>query len=204
MKLTFTKLLCTSLMLTFLVGCGKDNASGGGTPPATNLLQQGNIPADSQQAFKNVSTWYSNNVEGYPSTLGSRLEKRTITNYSNSNNCDTKTFLGFFNINYCLESSSNNNVSTAERTVYLVSNQSKSTNNPKLVSVFSPATDLKLHKVSELPSPGGEGYHIYVFDYIKPNNHVLRYVIDTGLHSAFNPIEIHDTEIQRSEKLLSF
>lgn len=206
MKLTFTKLLCTSLMLTFLVGCGKDNASGGsgGNPSLTDQLQVGNVPADSQQALKNLSAWYSSTTEGYPSTLGSRLEKRTVTIYSNSSNCDTETFLGFFNVNYCLESSTNNNVSTIERTVYLVANQSKATNNPKLASVFSPAAGLTIEKVTELPSPGGQNYRLYVVDYLKSNKHVLRYVIDTGLHSAFNPIEIHDTEIQRSEKLSSF
>jgi hypothetical protein len=199
MKLTLTKLLCTSLMLTFLVGCGKDNASGGGGNPPVINQYQGNIPADSQQAFQNVSAWYGSTQEGLPSNAGPRTEYRTIQNYNDSNNCKTKTYLGFIDINYCLSSSNEGTSSTAQRTVNVVLGQSKSFNNPKLVSVFSPASGLVLKTVTEQQSPIGQNYKLFTIDYVKSNGHILRYKIDTGLNSAFNPVEIYDTELRRSE-----
>ena len=199
----FKKLLCSAFMLVFLVGCGKDNSSGGsksGGGTSSNPISVPDLPSTSTDQFNRLKSWYTSTAQhGLPNVAGSRIEKRAYLDYSSvTNECKTKTLLGFIDINYCFNNESIK-PTIKERTVHVVLGGNKSLNNENLRRVFSPPSGYIFDKVIEASSPINSRARLYTVDYIKPNKHILRFKIDTGLNSAFNPVEIYDTETKKVE-----
>lgn len=195
----FKKLLCTALMLVFIVGCGKENSSGGGGT-TTNPITVPDVPSTSSDQFNRLKSWYTSTAQdGLPNVAGPRTEKRAYLDYSLvTNECETKTWLGFIDINYCFNNESVEPI-IKQRTVHVVLGGNKALNNDNLRRVFSPPSGFTFDKVTEANSPLSSSARLYTVDYIKPNKHVVRYKIDTGLNSAFNPVEIYDTETKKTE-----
>lgn len=189
-----TMFLFASLMLVTIAGCGKDNKSSGGVPVAPiapiggDPLIGNTVDTNGTQAYNNAQAWYASRTE--PSTfVGVKQEYRIVQRPNNQNDCKNKSYLGgFINIQTCF-SGSQKTTPAVKRTVYVVASPVKSSN-PKLSPVFS--SSLTLINASQSGA-------LYTLEFGKTNGHVIRYKIDTSLNSAFNPVEIWDTEQGRLE-----
>lgn len=203
MKSLLNGLLCASL-LVFVTGCGKDNKTGGaggsvGTQfgnayNSTNPYYQ-DPSAMTKQAFDNATAWLNTNVET-STYLGPRTENRDKIVY-NAPSCNTKTYLGFIDIEMC-KSGQVSREFLASRTVNVVLSNDKRANQ-KLAQAFAPAEGATLISATQSVSPMGNGGSLYKLTYVKTNGHILQYMIDTGLNSAFNPVEIYDSELAQAE-----
>jgi hypothetical protein len=183
--------LCSLFMLSLLTGCGKDSSNSSGSQ---RNAYSGSIPANSQQAYNNLKSWYSSKTEGYPNTPGTYTEYRQVNSINISPNCDKKSYLGgLISFDVCYSTSTNSpNVSRS----VLVGGQSKSSN-PKLAAAFNPPAGYKLINATQQMS-------IFMVEYGNfTTGHVLRYRIDTAVHSAFNPVEIYNTSSGKQEFLVN-
>lgn len=205
MKTThFNKLLLTSLVLVAVTGCGKDEKSAAAPAPAPAPAPVvapvvapviNNTAATGQQALTNLQSWYGSTTENSVPSMLAKSVKLGVLN-ANQNNCKEKTYLGFINIQTCFNASINTPTFTTSF-VTAVSNGAVKSGNAKLASAISPAAGLVMINVSQ--TPGNFGHPLYTVDYGKANGHTVRYKIDSGLNSAFNPVEIYDTELGRLE-----
>jgi hypothetical protein len=202
MKPTFVKaLICLSVM-AMAMSCGKDSKSGGsnGVQQTMNPFNEGNpfykSPSEkTSSALNNAKAWYESPTEAATS-MGQKTEKRVEYSY-NEPDCNKKTVFGFMDIEVCKQSK----VSTTNlepRTVNVVPNNNKAANT-KLAPVFNPANGATLRQASEVNSPMNNGGKLFTLEYVKSNGHILQYKIDTGLNSAFNPVEIYDSELKKGE-----
>jgi hypothetical protein len=199
MKNSLGVLLMLAVTTLTLSGCGKDNSTGKGG--VYRSPYSGTIPAGSQTAFANAQAWYSSTVEGLPNSPGARTEQRRVDVYKDGNGCKTKTLLGFFDVNFCFNNTSPESSNTVSRVVYVILNQAKS-NNPKLAAVFAPPANFQL--VNATQSSGFFGKNIYTIEYANPGTgHSIRYMIDSGLNSAFNPVDIYDTATRSREYVIN-
>jgi len=188
MKLYLMKVLCL-VLVAFALGCGKDNKSGGSNPQ-TNPLS-GNVGNGTAEA--NFKAWYLSNIEGPMPGIGSKTETRTIKTYTQTDGCELKPInifgLNLGNVNYCFSSSGSSSSETVRRTVNVAPNMNKSSNTV-LAEAYSGA-GMRLVKITEDKSFYGK---VFFIEYAKTNGHRVLYKVDTGIHSAFNPIEISDSE----------
>ncbi len=197
------KFLSILFSLGILVSCGKDsstNTSGSSAQPYSTPVQQlsNNISSNNgQTAYNNLLAWYNSTAEN-TTPQRSVLEQRLIQTFSKPN-CETNTYLGFINLQTCFGTTSGSS-RYEYRTITPTSTTNKSLNS-KLSVVFQPTTVMNLVGVSQ--TNGIFGKPLYQVDYVKYNGHVLRYKIDTGLNSAFNPVEIYNSEIGTKESLTS-
>ncbi len=202
MKASFFKILLCASLAVFAVGCGKDNKSSGGTGtvPAVNPYT-GSVPASSQQALKNFQTWYASKTEGKIPSIGQRTEIRRITTYSQTDGCEQKPISIFGvdlgNLNYCFNSSSQSDSDDVTRVVNVIVNQTKS-QNTKLAAAYSGA-GMKLASVIQGQSQFGTYYQL---EYVKTNGHRVVYIVDTGINSAFNPVQITNSEARSVESVI--
>lgn len=197
--------VCASLII-FAIGCGKDNKSsgggGGGQPQNPNPVTQptpniGVVPADSQLAYNNLMAWYNSGTEGgLPNlNLNHYGEIRTIKTMSQE--CSTKDWdLKIVNpsLTYCKDNSTEQE---QKRNVTIVAPGTSKTGNTKLSQAFN-SNGLTLVKVSEraLSSTGSE----FIIEYVnQANGKQVIYVINTLYNSAFNPVEIINTEARTIE-----
>lgn len=202
MKASIFKILLCASLAVFAVGCGKDNKSSGGSGGVVNTNPYtGTVPAASQQALKNFQAWYSNKTEGQFPGIGQKTEFRRITTYSQTDGCEQKPISIFGvdlgNLNYCFNSSSQSSSKDSSRTVNVLANQTKS-QNTKLAAAYSGA-GMKLANVSQGRSQFGTYYQL---EYVKTNGHRVVYTIDTGIHSAFNPVQITNSEARTVESVI--
>ena len=204
------------MSLTFLVffaSCGKsEKSSSSSTPKKTSSSStsssssassssvsavQQNINTTGQEAYKNVLAWYSSTAEN-STPMGQKLEQRLIQNFAKSN-CKTDKVLGFINIQTCFGASASTS-QYSSRALTATSTTTKSSNS-KLAAVFSPSSDMGLVGVTQQSGPFGKP--LYSLDYQKINGHIVRYKIDSGLNSVFNPVEIYDTEAGTMESVIN-
>lgn len=186
MKSLLNGLLCASL-LVFVVGCGKDNKSGGGNgglPPFANNFQSGTLDQTSQQVLTSLSNWYQGNVEGSRALGLMRIEKVRI-NSSSSQNCD-EIDLKLFSIPYCTYTSSSSSsggtvVSTQELNLVQDGVQISQRGNPELNALFNGSAGT----VIGASNIGGSLSRIDVLQ----NNIIVSYIIDRNYHSLLNPIQ---------------
>ncbi len=205
MKASIFKILLCASLAVFAVGCGKDNkSSGGGTGPipAVNTNPYtGTVPASSQQALNNFQAWYNSNNEGQFPGIGQKTEVRKITTYSQTDGCEQKPISVFGvnlgNLNYCFNSSSQSNSTEVSRVVNVLVNQTKS-QNPNLAAAYSGA-GMTLANVIQGQGQNGAYYQL---EYAKSNGHRVVYTIDTGIHSAFNPVQITNSEARTFEEII--
>jgi hypothetical protein len=188
MKSILMKVLCFALVV-FALGCGKDNKSGGSNPQ-TNPFS-GNLGNGTAEA--NFKSWYLSNTEGPMPGIGSKSETRTIKTYSQTDGCELKPInifgINLGNINYCFSGSGPSSTETVRRTVNVLPSTNKSTNSV-LAGAYTGA-GMRLIKITEDKSFYGK---VFFIEYAKTNGHRVLYKVDTGIHSAFNPIEISDSE----------
>lgn len=198
----YTGLLCTSL-LVFTVGCGKESKSGSGSsynPYNQNNPYYQNPTQQTQAAITNLQAWYQSSTENSGS-IGQKTERRQPISFTEAS-CSTKTILGFIDINYC-KNSQQSTGSVVSRAVYIVSGQVKSQNS-KLATALSPGNGATLVSATETNSPVNYSTgRLFTLNYAKSNGHIIQYKIDTGLNSAFNPVEIYDSEARTGEYVLN-
>lgn len=198
MKASFFKIVLCASLAVFAVGCGKDNKSSGGGGVVNTNPYTGTVPASSQQALKNFQAWYASTTEGQIPGLGQRTEIRRITTYGQTDGCEQKPISIFGvdlgNINYCFNSSSQTNSNDVSRVVNVVASQNKS-QNAKLAAAYSGA-GMTLANVIQGRSQYGTYYQL---EYAKSNGHRVVYIIDTGINSAFNPVQITNSEARTVE-----
>jgi hypothetical protein len=146
---------------------------------------------DSAQA--NFKSWYLSNTEGPIPGIGSKSETRTIKTYTQTDGCELKPITIFGvnlgNLNYCFSSSGPSSTETIRRTVNVSPTVTKSSN-PVLAEAYTGA-GMNLVKITEDKSFYGK---VFFLEFAKANGHRVLYKVDTGIHSAFNPIEISDSE----------
>lgn len=184
MKSTLFGLLFVSFIIA---GCGKD--SGGGGSSSTMLgTNSSNLSSTAVAAAQSFQSWYESASE--PSvTVGPYVLTKTSSASSNSgSNCSLKTW-GIFSYYSCSSSSS--------------SSSSGSTSTTCGVTVYSSASSLKGHNpvlaglyngtLGTLINGTQNGSN-YNFTIQKPNGHVITYVINTQYPSAFQPVQVQDTE----------
>lgn len=209
---SFRKVLFASLMLSLVTGCGKDKEKSSAAPapapapvtapapapapaPVVNNLQS----VTGQQAYSNALAWYNSTTENsVPTSAPAITEHRSVSTFGEPN-CKSTTVLKFINLSGCFGvSASNSNVET--RYVIPVQNGVSKATNSKLAAVFSAPTGYSMISAQQVPGPFN--FPIFMIDYGNSSNgHVIRYMIDSGLNSAFNPIRIYDTSIRKSEEV---
>ena len=188
MKTTMLKsfffLTCLAL---FAAGCGKD----GGKSSGNNNYNWGQNPygssQDSQASYASALTWYNSNSE-ISQTYGPRVEKRRTSVYSGPE-CKQKTALGFIDYTYCKNTQPQG--SDSSRTVNVIVQPVKS-QNADLAAVF--ANQGSLLRATSSISPVNTNGRLYKIELIKSNGKLVQFTIDTGLNSAFNPVEKYDEE----------
>ncbi len=188
MNFFLMRVFCFALIV-LSTGCGKDNKSGStGTQP--NPFS-GNLGSGTAEA--NFKTWYLSSTEGPIPGIGSKSETRTIKTYTQTDGCELKPITIFGvnlgNINYCFSGSGPSSTETIRRTVNVLPSVNKSSNSV-LAAAYTGA-GMTLVKITEDTSFYGK---VFYLEYTKTNGHRVLYKIDTGIHSAFNPIEISDSE----------
>ena len=205
MKATlFRSIVCASLIV-FAGGCGKDNKSSGGTtlPNYQQNPYTGTVPVESQAAFNNFVNWYNSVNEGALPNLG-------ITHYGElrviqtlKQDCTTKNF-NFWIIDkdftFCKDA---NTETEHKRNVTIIGQGGSKTGNPKLAQALS-GNGLTLSKASESTESymNGSG-KVFTLEYINTaNGNRVIYVINTIYNSAFNPIQIINTETQTIESVV--
>lgn len=188
MKLFLMKVLCLAL-IAFALGCGKDNKSGGSNPQ-TNPFS-GNLGNGTAEA--NFKSWYLSNTESNHPGNGLKTETREIKTFRQTDGCESNPInifgIDLGSINYCFSGSSLSSIKTDIRTVNVTPIFNKSSNS-KLAGVYS-GSGMALVKVTEGNSFYGK---VFFIEYAKTNGHRVLYKVNTGFHSAFNPIEISDSE----------
>jgi hypothetical protein len=184
--------LCSLFMLSLLTGCGKDSKNSSGSQTS---LYSGTVPVNSQQAFNNLKSWYTSATEGYPNSPGTYTEYRQMKSININPNCDTKSYLGgLINFDLCYSSSSSS--PSVSRNVFVVAGQAKSSN-AKLAAAFTPPAGYQMINATQQMS-------IFMVEYGNfTTGHVLRYRIDSAVHSAFNPVEIYNTSTGQQEFLVN-
>lgn len=194
----FHGLLCASLIV-FAVGCGKENKSGGEAASPVNPYT-GSVPAASQSALKNFQDWYNSSTEGSYPGIGQKIETRIVQNYSRTDGCETKpiTIFGYniTEINYCFSNSTSVSNQETDRVVNVLVSQVKS-QNTKLAQAYA-GSGMTLANATSL-GQSRYGGTIYQLEYSKSNGHRVVYIIDTGVNSAFNPVQITDSEAKTVE-----
>ena len=81
MKSTFTRVMVSSLLIAFAVGCGKDKSSGSSAPVTiADPLKPGVVVTDTKKAFANLKTWYSKADTVNIGSLGIFTKKSLSTN----------------------------------------------------------------------------------------------------------------------------
>ncbi len=201
------KLFTYVFFMTLIVSCGKDNNSGTASSRSTNQPVTASSPYNqtnpffenptlqNQTALQNLTAWYNSPAE-IPPTIGPKTEKRVAVGLS-ANSCNTKTYLGFIDINTC-KSSNQSTTNLPDRTVNVILSNTKSANS-KLAAVFTPTGGGTLKTITEEASKVYASGKLYTLEYVKPNGHILQYKVDTGLNSAFNPVSIYDSEQSKGE-----
>jgi hypothetical protein len=210
-----SKAFIVTLMCAVISGCGKDKSSSSAPAPApapapvqNPVVEAPPAPAPApapvvatstvlsgQQALDSALAWYKSTTEP-TTTTGSRAETRKIEIYPD--NCKSKTVLWIFTGTIC-GSTSGPAVTFENRTVEVTANPNKS-ENPKLAAVFSPM-NMALGQVTQVPK--SDGGALITFTYVKPNNYTVEYIIDTSFHSAFNPVQVTDSELRRKEVIMN-
>jgi len=188
MKFFLMRVLCLALIVS-ATGCGKDNKSGGSNPQPNPF--SGNLSAGSAEA--NFKSWYLSNTEGERPGIGSKTETRTIKTYTETDGCEQKPIsifgVNLGSVNYCFNDFRLSGTNTKMRIVNVVPDADKSSNTV-LKAVYS-GSGMTLVKITE-----DKGFYgkVFFIEYAKSNGHRVLYKVDTGFHSAFNPIEISDSE----------
>jgi len=199
------KFLSIILTLGIFVSCGKDsttNTSGSSSSaqPYSTPVQQlaNNLSSNSgQSAFNNLLSWYNSNVENSTPAITVK-EQRRIDRFSQPN-CKTNTYFSILNLQTCFGSTSGS-VDYVERNVTASTNTIKSSV-PNLAAIFQPTASMTLMGVTQWSGPFGKP--MYQLDFFKSNGYFLRYQIDTGLNSAFNPVLVFDSEKGTSEIIIN-
>jgi hypothetical protein len=200
-----SKLFLFLTLSLFLISCGKDeesSSSSSSKEPVKETTEKveevvDNMETTGTNAYSKVLSWYTSKTEN-STPAGTVLEQRLLESFSKSN-CKDTTVLGFINLQTCFGTSS-----TRAEYIYnhvTASSSTDKTQNTKLYLVFNPSSDMGLQGVLESTGPFGKP--LYQIDYVKMNGHVIRYKIDTGLNSAFNPVEIYDSELGTRESVIN-
>ena len=178
------KLLCTGLMLATLsltlIGCGKDNKSGGGSIPN---FSNTNLPITSQESMTSLSSWYNGTTEGTRALGLMKIEK--IQSQQSSQNCSSID-LKLFQIPYCTYTYTQSNtgtgtvLSSSQQTLLNDGARISSRSNPELQEIFS-----QPQNVVQAVRVGQTEYRVSILI----NNTITDYTINTSYHSMLNPVQ---------------
>lgn len=203
MKLSMKTLICLALLSFVAVSCGSEKSKGGGSKSYSAYSASAYFTQSSQYAMDNVLAWYNSNTEGSfpnPNFPGVKTEERTLKTFSPATNpCTSTNYYGIITLTSCNHSSpSPISTVTSTNQVPMIPGQVKS-NNPKLAQALS-GSGMTLYEAVQMSS-GWQA--VYILKYYKANGHTVKYTIDTGVNSAFNPIATEDSETNTKEELSS-
>lgn len=238
----FKKLLFTAFMLVFIVGCGKDNSSGGGSKggSSSNPITGGNIGNANHEIltyglrntpegtrvlgiFNQAVAWRNNTQEGQVISPGF-TRGVLLPNTNSSLTCKQKE-LWFLDFEYCY----GKNTETQQLLAFegtpqqvCIEGQGTSLKTKSVASTTKPysnfgctlggtavnyakANNVELSKILSL---NNKNWSLHNAQYINGVYTIvvgalnaapsLTYVIDTKLHSVYNPVLIYNQQTQKS------
>lgn len=198
----FKMLLCSSLMLTLVVACGKDKGGSSAAPapkPVQNLISMpSGLAAQYQAAFTKLSTWYkaadTQNIgakglfyKGAPIQASASFNYCINLIFWKSGDCDQQSSTIPFNKCYVKVGSSYNVHDNASCTG--TGKSMTKLTNPELKKALT-RTDLKLLEVVEV------GAGVFRLTYGVNFTPYVQYIVDTNLHSILNPVVAQDSQSQ--------
>lgn len=196
MRFQLNGLLC-ALVLTFAVGCGKENKSGSNKYNYPNLFNSGLTIGNQQVLDKNLN-WYRGNVEGIP-TAGVITVVKTQYSYNTAPTCETKKFLGI-PFQYCTYDSDRDSSELSRQNVSIVpSNAAINTKgNAELNAIFSGASGTLMSAVDQTHTRSK-------LDFIRNDGIIVSYIIDRSVHSSLNPIiKIETSQSSKVETVTTY
>jgi hypothetical protein len=185
------RLFCSSLLLVLVVGCGKKNASGGGSssPAALNQLTT-NLSASAQKILTEYQQWYNSNTEGpYPGRGVWKEVKKTET-FNTELNCSQKSAdLKLFKIPYevCSYDRQPLTTETNDRIVDLIQQSNGVKSSVPGLRNIATLENGSLHLI-DITKNQISGKPYYTFNFIRKDGVRVNYIVDTNIHSQFNPV----------------
>jgi hypothetical protein len=175
------------LTLITFAGCGKDNNSGKKSSRNqfnfANLINPG-IPANGQAVVQKLGSWYSGSSEAQVGQAGTL--SRIRYNYSSSQTCTQKSFLGI-PYQYCTSSGSNQQGQIVSQQTVALTQDGRAINtkgNTELNAIFSGEAGTLLSAV-DVPA---YGQSVSQLDFLRSDGTIVSYLIDRGAHSQLNPV----------------
>lgn len=228
------------LLLSLTVACGGKNSSGGSSSSYSPLSTIGDSNTSSLPSglrntsngeqivhvFNQALSWRNNSETGQ--ILSSGFTRGAVSSSSSNNNCTTKTFLKFFEYEYCKGNSYSNSVvtfsSTPTQFCTVLDDKNKLLVSSKVTSSvpynyygcnldtskheYSKGNNTELNKVLSLNNGnwhlyGAEmqGSQIYLMVGSKNSGPEFIYTIDKGFHSVYNPVAIQSVNIQYNQAI---
>jgi hypothetical protein len=214
---------CASFLVVLAVGCGKDNSTGGGSSnmnPYTNP----NVTQTAKANFDQLKKWYSSSQEGQLFNQP-YFQKAVFSAVSQQQSCEEKELWGFLKYQYCSYANSgstqtpqsvsttclgmaNNYLVTAPGT--LSNNQCTPTKNGVK---YAKSSNTELKNVITLNNGSlaiydvqKQGSAYIVIAGPKTSNGfssspTMIFVIDTAVHSVYNPVQVQDIANSKIKKL---
>lgn len=183
MKHILKNMLCTSLLLLAVVGCGKEASKSSGA--AAPVLSNPYLSGDANQILANIEGWY-NTAETRQANY--QIFKKVET-FNTSQTCEKKE--GWFGIKYEKCSFNGSALTSNEDQIFVsdFANTSKSAN-AELVN-FINRDNGALQILSAVPyqSMYGQTYpSVYVVDMVKSPGIRVTYILDLNVHYQLNPV----------------
>ncbi|MGE3608655.1 MAG: hypothetical protein AB7I27_03625 [Bacteriovoracaceae bacterium] len=197
-----TVFLSSVLMLSLLVGCGKDKSSSGGGS-ASSSLSYSNLSASGQQVASEFNNWYNSNTE--PFQLSGNYNKVLgVYNTSSNSNTNSNCIGGWLKLcgsfSWSTSSSSSSPTSTYNQTVS-VSQGSSKLSNPELAKLFNGSAGTLAY--AEKVQASGSIPYAYMLTFEK-NGVLTSYVIDPNYHSHQNPMSFSVAGSQQVTNVINF
>jgi hypothetical protein len=216
--------ICASFLMVLAMGCGKDNGSGNGGGSSNTYLAP-NVSQNAKTNFEQLKKWYSNSQEGQLFNQP-YFRKAVFTIASQQPVCEDKELWGFLPYQYCKYSNSNDgqtpqSISTTclgTANGYLVTAPGALSNNgqctPSKDGVkYAKSSNAELKNVITLQNGSLALYDVqiqgsYYIVIAGPkvsngftSNPSVIYVIDTAVHSVYNPVQTQNITNSTIKKL---
>ncbi len=230
------------LLLSLTVACGGKNSSGGSSGSSYSPISTiggsntSNLPSSLRNTsngehivhvFNQALNWRNNNNET-GQILRSGFTRGAVNSISSNSNCTTKSFLKFFEYEYCKGTShtnqvvsfasaptqfctvldDNNKLRVSSKVSFDVPYNGWGCNLGTSTYEYSKGNNEELNKVLSLNNgnwhiygASTQGSQIYLMVGSKNVGPQFVYTIDTGYHSVYNPVAIQPISIQYNQAI---
>lgn len=197
MKSTFTRVMVSSLLIAFAVGCGKKDSGSSPAPVKKTTTTVGALNQTGTKAYSAFKSWYTSSSNGaYPSP-NLYVEERTVYSTDTSSACNEQPIKIFGteigSINTCNYGSGSSGQNVIEKDVAVLFGGSKSSN--KLLESIYKGSVGKLiwaEQTAGMSIQGSRGT-LYKLRFQKSDGTLREYWIDTAINSAFQPVKAIDS-----------